>query len=64
MVSGQHDPIIPHENAARLHGLLSERGADVEAHSLPIGHQLSQADLTLAHRWMSGPGVAVLDKAS
>lgn len=64
MVSGQHDPIIPHENAARLQGLLSERGADVESHSLPIGHQLSQADLTLACRWIKAPDSAVLDRAS
>jgi phospholipase/carboxylesterase len=63
MVSGEHDPIIPRENAAQLASLLSERGAQVEAQTLPIGHQLSQADLTLSRRWIGALGTP-LDKAS
>ena len=64
MVSGKHDPIIAAENSARLHDLLSTRGATVEAHTLPVGHQLSQADLTLASRWLQSSDQASLDKAS
>ncbi|MDQ8731626.1 alpha/beta hydrolase [Bradyrhizobium sp. LHD-71] len=64
MVAGQHDPIIPRENTLRLHDLLSTRGADVESHDLPIGHQLSQADLTLARRWIRTPDSVAMDKAS
>jgi phospholipase/carboxylesterase len=64
MVSGQHDPIIPAENTAHLREQLSMRGASVESHVLPIGHQLSQADLTLARRWMPSNARATLDEAS
>jgi phospholipase/carboxylesterase len=64
MISGTHDPIIPHENAAELQGLLAARGADVEQHALPIGHQLSQGDLTLARRWIGARETVALDRAS
>jgi phospholipase/carboxylesterase len=64
IVSGKHDPIIAAENSARLRDLLSARGATVEAHTLPVGHQLSQADLTLASRWLQSTDQAALDKAS
>jgi phospholipase/carboxylesterase len=64
MVSGQHDPIIPTQNSAQLHEMLSTRGANVEAHTLPVGHQLSQADVTLARRWLQPSGQAILDRAS
>jgi phospholipase/carboxylesterase len=64
MVSGQHDPIIPTQNSAQLHEMLSTRGANVEAHTLPVGHQLSQADVTLARRWLQPSGKAILDRAS
>jgi phospholipase/carboxylesterase len=64
MISGTHDPIIPRENAAELQGLLAARGAKVEQHALPIGHQLSQADLTLARRWIDALTNVQLDQAS
>ena len=64
MVSGDHDPIVPRENAAQLASLLSARGAQVESHSLPIGHQLSQADLTLGRRWIEALDRTTLEKAS
>jgi phospholipase/carboxylesterase len=64
MVSGEHDPIIPPESAEQLQELLSMRGATVESHMLPTGHQLSQADLTLARRWMPSRARVALDKAS
>jgi phospholipase/carboxylesterase len=64
MISGLHDPIVPRENAAKLKGLLATRGANVESHALPIGHQLSQADVTLAQRWIAGLGTVRLAQAS
>jgi phospholipase/carboxylesterase len=64
MISGLHDPIVPRDNAVELQKQLVARGANVEAHALPVGHQLSQADVTLARRWMTGLGTVSLDKAS
>jgi phospholipase/carboxylesterase len=52
IVSGQFDPIIPASNAQRLAIELAQAGADVQHRTLPIGHQLSQADLTVATEWM------------
>jgi phospholipase/carboxylesterase len=51
LLSGAADPIVPEENAARLAAQLSGAGAVVEHRALPVGHGLSQADLTLAARW-------------
>jgi phospholipase/carboxylesterase len=34
--------------------MLSEAGAEVQHRTLPVGHQLSQADLTLAKAWVQG----------
>jgi phospholipase/carboxylesterase len=56
MLSGVTDPIVPAANAARLVAQLSERGADVTHRTLPVGHQLSQADVTLARDWLAGLG--------
>ncbi len=54
IVSGQFDPIIPASNAQRLAVELAKAGADVQHRTLPIGHQLSQADLTVAQEWLRG----------
>jgi phospholipase/carboxylesterase len=53
LLSGQGDPIVPASNSARLAALLSEAGAQVDHKVLPAGHQLSQADVTLARDWIS-----------
>ena len=53
IVSGANDPIIPASNSAKLAALLTERGASVTHRVMPVGHQLSQADLTLARTWMA-----------
>jgi len=53
LLSGQADPIVPASNSTRLAALLSEAGARVEHKVLPAGHQLSQADVTLARNWIS-----------
>lgn len=54
LLSGQADPIVPASNSARLAALLSEAGAHVDHKVLPAGHQLSQADVTLARNWIGG----------
>lgn len=52
IVSGQFDPIIPASNAAQLAASLANAGATVEHRVLPTGHQVLQADLTIAKEWM------------
>jgi phospholipase/carboxylesterase len=51
IVSGARDPIIRPESAAKLASLLECDGAAVEHRVLPAGHELSQADVTLAQSW-------------
>ncbi len=53
ILSGAMDPIVPADNAARLAAVLKGAGASVEHRTLPAGHGLSQADLTLAREWMA-----------
>ncbi|MBH5366711.1 alpha/beta hydrolase [Bradyrhizobium glycinis] len=53
LLSGQADPIVPASNSARLAALLWQAGASVTHKVLPAGHQLSQADVTLARDWIS-----------
>ncbi len=52
IVSGADDPIAPPANAARLKPMLEAAGARVDQHVLPGGHELSQADVTLARDWL------------
>ena len=52
LLSGQTDPIVPPGNSAELAALLSQAGASVTHRVLPAGHQLSQADVTLARDWI------------
>jgi phospholipase/carboxylesterase len=56
MLSGVADPIVPAGNSARLAAQLAQRGADVTHRTLPIGHQLSQADVTIARDWLKRIG--------
>jgi len=53
LVSGQHDPIIPPANGERLAAILTRAGADVTRRVLPVGHQLSQADISVAREWLA-----------
>ncbi|SCW61914.1 alpha/beta hydrolase [Ancylobacter rudongensis] len=59
LLSGAMDPIVPEDNAARLAGQLRAAGAALDHRTLPVGHGLSQADLTLARQWIEGPAHAV-----
>ncbi len=52
IVSGQWDPIIPPSNSQLLATMLAGAGAGVQHRTLPVGHQLSQADLTVATQWL------------
>ena len=52
LLSGQADPIVPASNSERLAALLKQAGASVTHKVLPAGHQLSQADVTLARDWI------------
>jgi phospholipase/carboxylesterase len=52
LLGGASDPIVPAENAARLGALLERSGATVDQRTLPAGHGLSQADITIAKAWL------------
>ena len=52
IVSGASDPIIPAMNAGRLASMLKQAGAAVEHRTLPVGHELSQADVSVARAWL------------
>jgi phospholipase/carboxylesterase len=52
LLSGQADPIVRSSNSAQLAALLTQAGARVTHKVLPAGHQLSQADVTLARNWI------------
>jgi len=49
--SGVHDPMMSSGGAAKLAAVLQQRGAVVEHRTLPLGHELSQADISLAKQW-------------
>jgi phospholipase/carboxylesterase len=52
ILSGARDPLVPADNAARLASLLQQAGASVEHRVVQAGHDLSQADITLARSWL------------
>ena len=49
--SGAHDPMMSAEGATKLAAVLQQRGASVEYRTLPSGHELSQADISIAKQW-------------
>jgi predicted esterase len=50
--SGDHDPIVPKENASRLAAMLREAGADVTLRFEPAGHALAFGDIAAAKEWL------------
>jgi phospholipase/carboxylesterase len=52
IVSGASDPLMPPERAANLASLLHGYGAVVDHRTMTSGHELSQADVDLAKRWL------------
>ena len=53
IASGMADPIVPASNSARLAAMLRDAGAEVSYQALPVGHQLSRADLALVRDWLT-----------
>ncbi len=53
MLSGDSDPIVPADNAARLAGLLERNGAHVDHRLLPAGHGLTEEDVTTVRDWLA-----------
>jgi predicted esterase len=56
MSQGRNDPMIPAASAERLAALLRGGGAEVELAWQPGGHQLTNADVALAQRWLAARG--------
>ncbi|MFZ1427201.1 MAG: alpha/beta hydrolase [Geminicoccaceae bacterium] len=52
MLTGVSDPIVPADNAARLAAMLVQAGAEVTHRTMPVGHGLSQPDVTIARDWV------------
>lgn len=52
MLSGAADPIVPASNAGSLAERLRTTGAAVTHETLPVGHGLSQTDVTRAVTWL------------
>ena len=63
ILSGSMDAMIPATNAARLASLLQKAGADVQHRTLPAGHGLSQADLTITRDFLQRNVGAVVSAA-
>ena len=53
ILSGAHDPIVPTGHPERLEQMFRAAGAEVERHSFPAGHGLTQADITAAQRFLA-----------
>lgn len=51
--SGEHDPIVPVENAERLATMLREAGANVTLRFEPAGHALVRGDIEAAREWLT-----------
>lgn len=54
LLSGAADPIVPAANSAALAAKLQAAGAAVTHRALPLGHGVSQMDVTLARDWIAG----------
>jgi phospholipase/carboxylesterase len=52
ILSGATDALISLDGARRLATTLTEAGANVTHRTLPVGHELSQADVSLARKWL------------
>jgi phospholipase/carboxylesterase len=64
IVSGVRDPIAPPANAARLKAMLERAGAPVDHRILAVGHELSQADVSLARESLQAHEAALAANAS
>ena len=53
LLSGAMDPIAAADSTARLVSALGAAGADVLHRELAAGHEVSQADITIARSWLA-----------
>lgn len=53
LLNGELDPIVPDEQPKQLAAVLHSAGADVTLHWERAGHNLTQADVTLATKWLA-----------
>ena len=56
LLSGRHDPIVPMDHPERLAAQFRTAGADVTLQWLDTGHQLTEADLKHAARFLQAAG--------
>jgi phospholipase/carboxylesterase len=59
IVSGARDPIAAPANVARLKTMLERAGATVDHEVMAGGHELSQADVVLAGKWLQANEAAL-----
>jgi phospholipase/carboxylesterase len=52
ILSGATDALMSLDGATRLAAALTESGANVTHRTLPVGHELSQADVSLTRKWL------------
>src|SRR3954451_24171940 len=52
ILSGSTDPIVPAWNSVRLVTTLKAAGATVDHRTLPAGHGLAQADVSITKTWL------------
>ena len=53
ITSGSMDPLIPHDEPARLAALLRAGGADVKVESITASHQLTPQDVAAASSFLT-----------
>lgn len=63
ILSGSMDQMVPADNAARLAAILRATGARVEHRTLPAGHGLSQADISLMRQFLADASGAIVSAA-
>lgn len=51
--AGRRDPIVPMAQAERLAALLRQAGAEVSVHWEPGGHEITEAEVLAARRWIA-----------
>lgn len=56
LLSGRHDPIVPVDHPERLAAQFRDAGADVTLQWLDTGHQITEADLKHAARFLQVAG--------
>ncbi len=54
LAAGRSDPIIPAANVERLARMLAGFGAEMTLEWIPVGHQLTRADVDAARGWLGG----------